>query len=81
MALTAPQILAARRQVVATVFNGGAVNVTKAQIDASVAACVLWAENNAATINTAIAGTALASASATVKAQVFAIAIETRFGP
>ena len=80
MALTAPQTMWARRQVVADVFGAGPVNVTKPDIDASINALVAWAETNAASAQAAMAGTPLASASAAVKAQCMAIAIRARYG-
>ena len=80
MALTAPQQLQARRQVVAEVFGAAPVNVTKAEIDTAINACVTWIETNSASAVAALAGTALAAASATVKAQVIAIAIKNRYG-
>lgn len=80
MALTTPQTLWARRQVVAEIFGTSPVNVTKAQIDAAIAACVTWAEDNATEAAAAMAGTALESATAAVKAEAVAIAIRARYG-
>lgn len=80
MALTAPQTLWARRQIVSEVFGATPVNVTKAEIDSTVAALVTWAETNAASAATAMAGTPLAGASAAVKANCLSIAIRARYG-
>lgn len=79
MALTAPQVLWARRQVVADVFGAAPVTVTKAEIDSSIAALVTWIEANATSALAAMAGTPLAGASTTIKGQCLAIAIEARY--
>lgn len=80
MALTAPQVLWARRRVVADVFGASPVNVTKAQIDQSIAACVTYLEANATAIAAAMDGTPLATAPVAVKAEAFAIAAKARYG-
>lgn len=81
MALTAAQVVWARRQVVADIFGASPVNVTKAQIDAAVAAVVASLEGSAGTeLVAAMTGTALESASVAVKAEVVAIAAMARYG-
>lgn len=79
MPLDANQVIKARRRVVAEVLSGAPVAVTKADIDSSVAACVAWIESNQGSAVAALNGTALAGASASIKAAVIAIAIETRY--
>lgn len=82
MALTAPQVIDARRVVIPIAFPGGAaVNLTKAQLDTTIATIVTWLENNAASFNTAIAGTPLAGQSAAVKAAIMAAVAVVRYGP
>lgn len=80
MALTAAQVIIARRRVSAEVLGGAPAAVTKAEIDTAVAALVSWMETNVASAQAALTGTALAGASAAVKAQVLAIAVGTRYG-
>lgn len=83
MALSATQQVTARRAVVSDVLLPlAAVNVTKAQVDDTLAALVAWVESAAVqtSFNTAIAGTALAGASAAVKAQCLTIALRARYG-
>lgn len=80
MALTAPQTLWARRQVVADVIGSAPATVTKAQIDEAVAACVSWMESNSTSALAAMDGTALAGATNATKAEVFAIGVVARYG-
>ena len=81
MALTAPQVIDARRAVIPIVFAADApVNLTKAQLDSTIATVVTWLENNAASFNTAIAGTPLSSASSAIKSAVMAKVAEVRYG-
>lgn len=80
MALTADQVLVARRRVSLEVLGNAPAAVTKAEIDAAVAACVSWIETNAASAVAAMSGTVLAGATTPVKAQVLAIAIGARYG-
>jgi hypothetical protein len=80
MALTAPQALWARRQVVAEVFGTNPVTVTKTDIDTSINALVSWIEANVASAQASLNGTPLAGASAAVKAEALSIAIRARYG-
>lgn len=82
MALTAPQVPVARNVVRDIAFPGGVpVNLTKTQFDTTIATIVTWLENNAASFNTAIAGTPLAGQSAAVKAAIMAAVAVVRYGP
>lgn len=81
MALTAPQVIEARRVTIPIAFPAGApVNLTKAQLDTTIATIVTWLENNAASFNTAIAGTPLAGQSAAVKSSIMAAVALVRYG-
>lgn len=81
MALTAAQVVEARRRSVLAAFPGGApVTVTKTQIDAATAATTAWLEANAASFVAALNGTVLQAASATIQAKVLAIVAECRYG-
>lgn len=81
MAFTANQTIEARRQTVVAAFpNGAPVTVTKAQIDTATAAVVSWLEANAASYNSAIAGTVLAGATTAIKSQILALCAEIRYG-
>jgi len=81
MALTTGQTIEARRRSVLAAFPGGAaVTVTKAQIDAAVAAATAWLEANAASYVASLNGTVLSGASSTIQAKVLAIAAEMRYG-
>lgn len=81
MALTAQQSLDARKAILTQVLIPlGPVNVMKSEIDTVTAALTTWLETNATSFNAAIAGTALAGASAATKAKCLALTAIARYG-
>lgn len=82
MALTAPQLEYARREIVAAVFGVTPATVTKSQIDAVSAAITTFIEG--ATFQSgfasAISGTVLAGQTAAIQSAVFAAVAKARYG-
>lgn len=81
MALTAAQLLIARHTVRDLMFaNGAVVNIDKPTLDLVLTTATTWVENNAPSFNTAMAGTALNTQTAAVKAAVLAYVALARYG-
>lgn len=81
MALTADQAIAARRRAVPVLFPAGApANVSKQQIDAAIAAAVVWCEANVTAANASLNSTIASGLTVANKSRLVAIAMAERYG-
>jgi hypothetical protein len=80
MALTQPQKIYAREQIVATVFGTAPVTVTKAQVDAVSAAATTWLESNAVSFQSGMSGTVAQNQPPPVLAAILASVATARYG-